>query len=67
LASGKDHDYFMSVKEAKAIDSKKDKVTTVLATTLVGSFLIGSLVWWPGAAVTLIFGMFALMQALRAG
>jgi hypothetical protein len=55
----------MSAREMKARDERKDTVALLVGTTTVGAFLVGSLVWWPGAAITIFLGVFALTQALR--
>jgi hypothetical protein len=55
----------MSARELKARDERKDTVALLAGTTLVGGFLMGALIWWPGAAITVTLGVFALSQALR--
>lgn len=55
----------MSTREMKARDERKDSVVLTIGTTLVGGFLIGTLVCWPGAAITLLLGVFAMSQILR--
>ena len=55
----------MSSREVKARDERTDTIALLVGTTLVGAFLVGSLLWWPGAAITLILGTFALSQTLR--
>ena len=60
------HIFFdMSARDMKARDEQKDTLLLLLGTTLVASFLVGSLIWWPGAAITSILGIFALSQAVR--
>lgn len=55
----------MSTRELKARDERKDSLLLTLASTLVGSFLVGTLLWWPGAAITVILGVFVTSQVLR--
>lgn len=49
----------------KARDERKDTVALVLGATIVGAFLVGSLVAWPAAAITLVIGVCALAFSLR--
>jgi len=49
----------------KARDEQKDSLFLTIGTTLVGAFLVGTLLWWPGAAIMFILGVFALTQVLR--
>jgi len=55
----------MSAQQMKARDEQKDTIALLVGTTLVGAFLFGSLIWWPGAAITIAFGTFALTNIVR--
>ncbi len=55
----------MSAKEMKARDEQKDTIALLVGSTAVGAFLVGSLVWWPGGAITLFLGLFAVTQSMR--
>lgn len=55
----------MSAREMKARDDQKDSIFLTIGTTLVGAFLVGTLLWWPGAAIMMILGVFAMTQVLR--
>ena len=49
----------------KSRDERKDTVALLVGSTVVIGFLVGSLVWWPGAAITALLGTFTLSQAVR--
>ncbi|AIE83604.1 hypothetical protein [Fimbriimonas ginsengisoli] len=55
----------MSAREMKARDERTDTIALLVGTTTVGTFLTGALIWWPGAAITAILGVFAVTAAIR--
>jgi hypothetical protein len=55
----------MSAREMKARDERKDTVALLLGATVVGTFLMGSLISWPIGAVAAVLGSLALANSLR--